>query len=113
MAKDAASWDELGEKILAAARNELYLNLPFLDAALCALTPSREEATDFLATDAKRLFYSGSYLAMRYEKGRSLVCRAYLHLLLHCLLRHPPAAVPGARRRFVGPRVRHRCRVGA
>ena len=89
MAKDAASWDELGEKILAAARNELYLNLPFLDAALCALTPSREEATDFLATDAKRLFYSGSYLAMRYEKGRSLVCRAYLHLLLHCLLRHP------------------------
>ena len=28
---------EIGQEILFAARNELYLNLPYLDVALCAL----------------------------------------------------------------------------
>lgn len=32
-----ADWQTIGREILHAARNELYLNLPFLDAALCAL----------------------------------------------------------------------------
>ena len=31
------AWSKAGRAILTAARNELYLNLPFLDAALCAL----------------------------------------------------------------------------
>ena len=30
-------YEKIGQEILAAARNELYLNLPYLDAALCAL----------------------------------------------------------------------------
>ena len=28
---------DIGREILFAARNELYLNLPYLDVALCAL----------------------------------------------------------------------------
>ena len=28
---------KIGEEILFAARNELYMNLPYLDVALCAL----------------------------------------------------------------------------
>ena len=27
----------IGQEILFAARNELYMNLPYLDAALCAM----------------------------------------------------------------------------
>lgn len=84
------NWDAVGAKILAAARSELYLNFPFLDAALCALPFSVQEPTDFLATDGRALYYNGAYLAVRYEKGRPLVCRAYLHTLFHCILRHPP-----------------------
>ena len=83
-------WPELGQKILTAARSELYLNLPFLDAALCSLPLSTRESTPSLATDGTALFYNGAYLAQRYERARSLVCRAYLHSLLHCMLRHPP-----------------------
>ena len=29
------NFDQIGERILLAARGELYLNLPYLDAALC------------------------------------------------------------------------------
>ena len=81
-------WPELGQKILTAARSELYLNLPFLDAALCSLPLSTRESTPSLATDGTALYYNGAYLAQRYERARSLVCRAYLHSLLHCMLRH-------------------------
>ena len=34
---ERSEWQALGQKILFAARNELYLNLPFLDAALGAI----------------------------------------------------------------------------
>lgn len=83
------TWQTIGQQILRAARNELYLNLPFLDAALCALPFDTSYDTPTLATDAKVLYYNGAWLASRYERGRSLVCRAYLHTILHCMLRHP------------------------
>lgn len=82
-------WHDIGREIVTAARNELYMNLPFLDAALCALSFGENDATPTLATDGKTLYWNGSYLASRYERGRALVCRAYMHLLLHCMLRHP------------------------
>lgn len=88
MAEDQ-KWQDLGEKILSAARTELYLELPFLDAALCALRPARGFDTPTMATDGALLYYSGAWLASRYERSRALVCRAWLHLLFHCILRHP------------------------
>lgn len=87
-----ASWQSIGKQILQAARNELYLNLPFLDVALCALAFGEQGDTPTLATDTKMLYYNGAWLASRYERGRNLVCRAYLHVILHCLLRHPAGA---------------------
>ena len=84
-----ADWQAIGRDVLSAARNELYLNLPFLDAALCALPLAEGFDTPTLATDAKVLYYNGVWIAARYERARSLACRAYLHVVLHCLLRHP------------------------
>ncbi|MBM6975399.1 vWA domain-containing protein [Intestinimonas butyriciproducens] len=85
-----SKWQSLGQKILSAARNELYLNLPFLDAALGALRLETGFDTPTLATDGQALYYSGTWLSARYERSRALVCRAYLHTVLHCLLRHLP-----------------------
>ena len=82
-------WQTLGRDILRAARTQLYLELPFLDAALGALPLAEGFDTPTLATDARRLYFNGAWLAAQYERGASRVCRAYLHLTLHCLLRHP------------------------
>ena len=81
--------DQVGLDILQASRNELYLNLPYLDVVLCGLDfqPNRE-ITMSLATDGQTLYYNGSFLAERYLRGRVLCNRAYLHVLLHCMLRH-------------------------
>lgn len=80
---------QIGREILDTARNELYLNLPYLDAALCALEPVPSDQTQFTATDGRHLFYSGAYLCDRFLRSRTLVDRLFLHTVLHCMLRHP------------------------
>ena len=79
----------IGQEILFHARNELYMNLPYLDVALCSLEPQPGGGkTLTLATDGAILYYDGSYLAERYMRGRNMTNRAYLHVILHCMLRH-------------------------
>lgn len=86
---EARPLSEIGRDILSAARNELYMHLPYLDAALCALQPEAgDNVTPSLATDGETLFYSGAYLADRYLRSRTLTNRAYLHVIFHCMLRH-------------------------
>ena len=82
-------YEKIGGEILSAARNELYLNLPYLDAALCALAfQPGGGVTLSLATDGETLYYDGAFLSERYLRSRTAVNRAYLHVLLHCMLRH-------------------------
>ena len=81
--------EEIGREILGTARNELYLNFPYLDAALCGLAfaPGGDKTVS-LATDGEVLYYDGGYLSDRYLRSRMLTNRAYFHVILHCLLRH-------------------------
>ena len=80
---------EIGRDILFAARNELYMSLPYLDVALCSLDfRPGGEVTLSLATDGEALYYDGAWLADRYLRSRVLTNRAYLHVILHCMLRH-------------------------
>ena len=85
----SARWAEIGREILFSARSELYMNLPFLDGALASLPVRNGFDTSSLATDAKSLFFSGAWLAQRFERSRTSVNRAYMHTVFHCLLRHP------------------------
>lgn len=79
----------IGREILQVARNELYLNLPYLDVALSTLRfEPGDQVTVSVATDGEALYYSGSFLAERYLRSGVLVNRMYLHVILHCMLRH-------------------------
>ncbi len=79
----------IGREILSAARNELYINLPYLDAALCALDfRPGGGVTLSAATDGEALYYDGAWLGERYLRSPTAVNRAYLHIILHCMLRH-------------------------
>ena len=89
MSGQATGYDRVGLDILQAARNELYLNMPYLDTVLCGLAfQPAENRTLSLATDGETLYYDGCFLAERYLSGRVTCNRAYLHVLLHCMLRH-------------------------
>ena len=83
------NYNVIGGRILSASRTELYMNLPYLDAALFSLADQPgEEKTATAGTDGVNLYYSGSFLAERYLRGSRYPCRLLLHLTLHCLLRH-------------------------
>ena len=84
-----ADLDSIGQEILFAARNELYMNMPYLDVALCSLgfAPGGE-VTPAISTDGEMLYYNSDWLTQQYLRSRVSVSRAYLHVILHCMLRH-------------------------
>lgn len=80
--------ETVSEQILKIARNELYLNMRFLDVALSSLAFVMDEAVRPLGTDGFCLYYHPQYLGGMYREERILVNRAYLHIVLHCIFRH-------------------------
>ena len=89
MQEERRDLSAVGQEILYAARNELYMNLPYLDVALCALAfRDGTGMTLSIATDGEILYYDPAYLAERYLRGSAAVNRGYLHTILHCMLRH-------------------------
>jgi len=78
-----------GLDILFACRNELFMNMPYFDEALCALRYAEgSDKTVSIATDGAALYYSDAYLCERYIRSGNYANRAYLHLIMHCLFRH-------------------------
>ena len=75
-------------EILADARNELYMNMRFLDVALSSLTFQADPGCAGVGTDGYGIFYRPEYLMGLYRRGRVFVNRAYLHMVLHRLFLH-------------------------
>lgn len=80
--------EQVGRQILVAARNELYLQMRFLDVALSALPFVMDEAIGTTGTDGLCLYYHPIYLGGAYREDRIFVNRAYLHSVMHCIFKH-------------------------
>ncbi len=80
---------QIGTNILSASRNELYLSMRFLDLALSGLRYEMNLSSLYVGTDGEKILFNPRYLVQRYLCDRVLVNRAYLHMVLHCLFRHP------------------------
>ena len=79
----------VGMKILDSARAELYMNMPYLSEALYALKlENGDHVTVSAATDGMTLYFSGSFVSDKYMRSQFLTDRLYLHVILHCMLRH-------------------------
>jgi len=86
---DNKDYSALAPRIVSAARNELYMSMPYLDAALCSLRYAPGEGvTVSAATDGDMLYCNAAFLADRYLRSSAYINRLYLHVLLHCMLRH-------------------------
>ena len=77
----------LAEQVMNLARNAIVMNLRFMDMAVFRLRP--EPADVPLATDGRYLFYGPEHVLRRYMRDEALPARDYLHVLLHCVFRHP------------------------
>ena len=82
-------WEsQMAEKILAYVRNELYLELRFLDIAFSALTPVADKSIHTFATDGNMFYFSTEQILRVFKQNAAFLDRAYLHSVLHCIFSH-------------------------
>ena len=79
---------ELCTRILSNARNELYLNMRYLDVALGSLGYEADPECRGVGTDGFVIYYNPDFLCGLFRQGRVWVNRCYLHMVLHCLFCH-------------------------
>lgn len=75
-------------QILSDARNELYVNMHFLDISLSCLGFEAAPGSGGIGTDGTLIYYDPEFLFGQYRRGRVRVNRSYLHMVFHCLFCH-------------------------
>ena len=78
---------DIAQEVLKQVRTTIVLNMRFMDMAVFRLRLFPENVT--LATDGNCLFFNPVWLLKRYQNENNAVTRDYLHVLLHCVFRHP------------------------
>ena len=78
---------QIGRDVLGLSKNTLLIHLRFLDQAMNRLENTIHNEIAF-ATDGERLYFEPFSLLRRYQQEPEVITRDYLHVLLHCLLRH-------------------------
>ena len=78
---------ELADQVMTLSRNAIVMNLRFMDMAVFRLRTEPADTT--LATDGRYLFYGPAHMLRRYMRDEALPARDTLHVLLHCVFRHP------------------------
>ncbi len=86
--KQALGFIDTATDILRASRNELYLNMRFLDVALSSLRFLPDQQINVTGTDGDTLFFQPDALVEVFRRGRVYVNRQYLHSIVHCLFSH-------------------------
>ncbi len=79
---------KLAEKILTQARNELYLEMPFLDCALGEGEFENKQKICGIGTDGNTIFYNDDQIFLWYQENERKVKQTYLHLILHGIFLH-------------------------
>ena len=79
--------EKLAADVLRLSRNQLLVNLRFLDAALSRLEPRPVPEITF-ATDGQYLAYDPKHVLRCYKTDRRIPVRDCLHIIFHCIYRH-------------------------
>ena len=80
--------EEMSVKILDYVRNELYLDLRYLNAALSALERKADANLRTCATDGTYLYFSSEQILRVFKSNDRYLNRLYLHSVLHCIFSH-------------------------
>lgn len=78
---------ELAADILILSRNQLIVNLRYLDRAVASIRFIPDMKSTF-AVDGRNIIYSPWFVISLYQSEQTVVERNILHSLLHCVFRH-------------------------
>jgi predicted metal-dependent peptidase len=80
--------EEMALKILTFVRDELYMDLRFMDIALSVLKPKADRVLKAFATDGAYLAYPPDDTIRLFRDNPAYLDRAYLHVVMHCIFGH-------------------------
>lgn len=84
-----SEWEsERAEEIINFIKSEIYLDLPYMQIALGALTPVCREELALAATDGACYYFNAAQMIRLFGKNTVFLDRAYLHSILHCIFAH-------------------------
>lgn len=90
------SADRIARQIIDMTRNSLFVTLRFMDVALCQFTYINSDQlaenirrVQTVATTGQHMIYDPQYIIEQYMKDKQSLPRDYLHMVLHCVFRHP------------------------
>lgn len=89
MAGARQSLDELGKRILNQSRTELFMSMRFMARALESLGYELDLRTQRIGTEGEKIHFNPEFLFQLFMESPQKLNRLYLHLILHCLFRHP------------------------
>lgn len=81
--------ERVGQDILETSRSELYMYMRFLAMAFGGFRYAPSDKTGGVGTDGYYIYYSPMFLIEKYRTDMKWVNRAYLHMIFHCMFRHP------------------------
>lgn len=88
-AETQTEWEcRMFQKILDYLRDELCIELPYLERALSTLLPEGKENVNAFSTEGIHLYYPPAHYLQVFEENELFLRRAYLHTVLHCLYAH-------------------------
>ncbi len=90
------SADRIARQIIDMTRNGLFVTLRFMDVALCQFSyinsdqlAENLDRVRTIATTGQHMIYDPQYVIEQYMKDKQSLSRDYLHMVLHCVFRHP------------------------
>ena len=82
-------FEALAREVLNESRVSLMMQFRFLDAALWRMEYQSVEMESPLATDGRKIAMCPGLVLARFQEDPIELTRDYLHLILHCIFRHP------------------------
>ena len=82
-----AQIEKVACEVFSQVRTSIVLKMRFMDLAVFKLKPTPSELR--LATDGSFLFYRPTWVLKRYQCEPNAIVRDYMHVMLHCIFRHP------------------------
>ena len=82
---------KLADEVIDECRVQLMLKFRFLDMALWRMKsePSSVQGRYAMATDGKKVYFEPYSILMRFDESFNDMVRDYLHMIMHCIFRHP------------------------
>lgn len=79
----------LSNEMLGLCRDALLTSIKFTNRPLAQLPHRIQMERGGCMTDGREALFSPAFVLNSFKSGRQIITRAYLHMIVHCLLRHP------------------------